>query len=460
MYSLILRGRRLIEFQKWGHLRFASPNVLSTLSSSFSSASPADGRKRNNFTVAYLVDSLGFTTKLAESILRKVTSEAKGDPDSVLNLLKSHGFRDSHISTIISNYPRLLLLDAEKSLAPNLKFLHSRGASTSELTEILSKVPKILGMKGDKAVGRYYDFVKDIIEADKSSNYEMSCLSALPEGSRQENIIRNVLVLRRLGVPQKLLFSLLISCSHIVSGKDRFEESLKKVVEMGFDPRTSKFVEALRIVYQMSDKTVEDKVNLYKRLGFAVEDVWEMFKKYPFLLAISEKNILNSFETFMRLAFTRDEFVRMMFRKYPFSLAYSERKIINIFETFLGLGVTRDEFATMIMSSPQCIGFSAEALKRKTEFLVKKMNWPLKALVSRPQVYNYSMEKMIVPRSNVIGALMSRRLLRDGVSEIPPPLPSVFACTDQAFLNRYVLKVDDKELVAELMAIFNADRAS
>ncbi|KAF3533066.1 hypothetical protein DY000_02041571 [Brassica cretica] len=410
MYSLILRGRRLIEFQKWGHLRFASPNVLSCLSNSFSSA---DGRKVNNFTVAYLVDSLGFTTKLAESIWRKVTSEAKGDPDSVLDLLKSHGFRDSHISTIISNYPQLLLLDTEKSLSPNLKFLQSRGAPSSELAEILSKVPKILGMKGDKAVGRYYDFVKDIIEADKSSNYEMSCLS-LPEGSRQENIIRNVLVLRRLGVPQKLLFSLLISCSHIVSGKDRFEESLKKVVEMGFDPRTSKFVEALRIVYQMSDKTVEDKVNLYKRLGFSVEDVWEMFKKYPFLLAISEKNIMNSFETFMRLAFTRDEFVRM------------------------------------VKHCPQCIGLSSELVTKKTEFLVNTMIWTVEDVVSNPAAFGYSLEKRIVPRCNVIKALVFKG---NGI----PSVGYVLVCTDEVFLNRYVRKHDDKELVAELMAIFTGE---
>ncbi|KAL0888907.1 hypothetical protein Bca101_012890 [Brassica carinata] len=307
MYSLIRHGRNSLELQKWLHLRFAvnllqnesafspnpSPNALSSLSNSFSSPSAAasdvsslrDGRKGNNFTVSYLVHSLGFTTKLAESIWTKVSSEGKANPDSVLNLLRSHGFTDSQISTIITNYPRLLILDSEKSLAPNLKFLQSRGASTSELTEIVSNVPRILGMRWHKAVGRYYDFVKDIIEADKCSNYEMSCLS-LPEGTSQENIIRNVLALRRLGVPQRLLFSLLTSNFHVVSGKERFEESLKKVVGMGFDPATSKFVKALCVIYQMSDKTTEEKVSLYRKLGFSTGDVWEIFKKNPLFLAL------------------------------------------------------------------------------------------------------------------------------------------------------------------------------
>ncbi|KAF8117685.1 hypothetical protein N665_0008s0040 [Sinapis alba] len=345
MYSLILHGRRLIEFQKWRHLR-STLDHWPSLSNSFSSAADADGRKGNNFTVDYLVESLGFTTKLAESVWRKATSE----------------------------------------------------------------------VKGDIAVGRYYDFVKDIVEADKSSNYEMSCLS-LPEGTRQENIIRNVLVLRRLGVPQKLLFSLLVSCSHIVSGKERFEESLKKVVEMGFVPRTSKFVEALRIVYQMSGKKIEDKVNLYKKLGFTVEDVWEMFKKYPFLLAISEKNIFNSFEAFMRLAFTRDEFVRM------------------------------------VKHCPQCIGLSSELVTKKTEFLLKTRIWSLEDVVSNPAVFGYSLEKRIVPRYNVIKALIIKG---GGI----PSVGYILVCTDEVFLNRYVRKHNDKELVAELMAIFTGDRAS
>ncbi|CAL9237828.1 unnamed protein product, partial [Arabidopsis halleri] len=46
--------------------------------------------------------------------------------------------------------------------------------------------------------------------------------------------------------------------------------------------------------------------------------------------------------------------------------------------------------------------YSAESVKKKTEFLVKKMNWPLKAVVSNPSILGYSMEKRIVPRCNII----------------------------------------------------------
>ncbi|CAH8300400.1 unnamed protein product [Eruca vesicaria subsp. sativa] len=424
MFSLIIRGRKSPELHKWRNL-VVSVNFLA-FSSSFSSASAAadvslqDGQKGNNFTVSYLVKSLGFTTKLAESILRKVSSDDahKGNPDSVLSLLSSHGFTSPQISTIIKTYPRLLLLDAESSLAPKLRFLTSRGASTSELTEILSKVPKILGIKKDKALSRYFDFVREIIVADKSS---LKLSHSLSEGSAQGNKLRNVLVLRDMGVPQRLLLPLLISNHHACCGKEKFEETLKKVVEMGFEPTTFRFVEALRMLYQLSDKTIEEKLSFYKKLGFSVREVWEMFKKNPSFLPLSEKNILNSIEA------------------------------------YLGLGFTRDEFVMLVKCHPQCFNYSAELVKKKTEFLVKDMNWPVKAVVSNPTVLGYNLEKRTIPRCNVIKALMSEGFLG---SELPS-LGSVLVCTDRAFLKRYVMKHgDDKTLVAKLMAIFTGVHVS
>ncbi|CAF1723198.1 BnaC09g13900D [Brassica napus] len=313
MASLILHGRRwLIELQKLLHSRFAVNIVQSAYP--FSSAATVS-RKGHNFTVStYLVESLGFTTKLAEAISRRVSFNDKCNPDSVLNLFSTLGFTDSQISTIITGYPHVLIADSETCLGPKLKFLKSRGASTSELAE--------------------------------------------------ENKIRNISVLRELGMPQNLLFSLLASHdSH-----------------------------AQLVFYAFSDRTIEAKV--YKRLGFSVNDVWAIFKKRPNFLKYSDKNIADSVETFLELGFSRDEFVMIM-------------------------------------------------------------NWPIKAVVSKPVVLGLSIEKRIVRRCNVIKALMTKGLLG---SELPS-VSSVLYCTNDMFLERYVMKHDvDEQLVAELMGIFRAAR--
>ncbi|CAH8256177.1 unnamed protein product [Arabidopsis lyrata] len=418
MYSLILHGRRSVELQKWRNLSVSVPNASSffnlfSFATTAAHLSPRVGRKGKDFTFSYLVDSLGLPKKLAESISRKVSFEDKGNPDSVLSLFRCQGFTDSQISSMIEIYPRLLILDAEKSLGPKLQFLQSREASSFELTQIVSKVPEILGKKGDKTISVYYDFIKDTLH-DKSFKYEKLCHS-FPPGNL-ENKIRNVSVLRELGMPHKLLFSLLISDSQPVCGKEKFEGTLKKVVEMGFDPTTGKFVEALNVIYKMNEKTIEERFNLYKSLGFDAGDVWSSFKKWPISLRVTEKKMLDSIET------------------------------------FLGLGFSRDEFAKMVKHFPPCIGLSTEMVKKKTEFLVKKMNWPLKALVSNPAVLGYSLEKRIVPRGNVIKALMSKGLIGNEL----PSISCVLMCSKLVFLNRYVENHEDKQLVTELMAIYRA----
>uniref|UniRef100_A0A1J3J1K9 Transcription termination factor 3, mitochondrial n=1 Tax=Noccaea caerulescens TaxID=107243 RepID=A0A1J3J1K9_NOCCA len=459
MYSLILHGRRLIELQNCRHLISAAQNQnpFFAFSSCFSSAAVTveDVGKGKTFTVSYLVDSLGLSTKLARSISKRVSIEDKGNPDSVLKLFRSHGFTDSQISDIIKDYPLLLIADAEKSLAPKLQFLQSIGASTSELTEIVSTVPKILGKKGGNTISVYYDFVKEIIEADKSFNHKTLRHSSLPQGSRQENKLRNVLVLRELGVPHEVLFPLLISDHPLVCGEGKFEESLKKVVEMGFDPKTSRFIQALRVVQRLSNKSIEEKVDVYKKLGFSVNDVWGMFKKWPVSLTHSEKKISQTFETLKKCGLHEDE-ILSAFKKFPQCISYSEQTIENSIGTLLGQGFSRDELTMMFKRYPQCIGLSAESMKKKTEFLVKEMNWPLKAVALFPQVFGLNMEKRVVPRCNVIKALMSKGFLG---SELPS-MASVLAITDEAFLNKYVTKHSDKKLVAVLMSIFTGDCVS
>ncbi|CAN6864293.1 unnamed protein product [Brassica oleracea] len=457
MFSLILHGRRSIELQ----LCRNSIDLVNLLrnASAFSSdvSSLQSGRKGKTFTVSYLVHSLGLTRKLSETISTKVNLEDKGNPDSVLSLLRSHGFTDSQLSSIVTNYPRLLTADAEGSLSPKLKFLKSRGASSSELSETLSKVPRILGVKKEKSISVYYDFVRDVIEADKSSKYVKLRPSSLPHGSQQENKLRNVSALRDLGVPQRLLLPLLISDHQLLCGNEKFKESLKKVVEMGFDPTTSKFVKALRIVQRYSSKAVEDKVSFYVELGFDVKDVWAMFKKYPPFLNNSEKKkkITRGFETMKKCGLLEDEELRSVVKMFPQCLGFSEENILNSVETFLGLGFSRDEIAMMVKRLPASIGYSGETVKKKTEFVVKEMSWPLKAVALFPQVLGLSMEKRIVPRCNVIKALISKGLIK---SELLPPLSSALVCTDQDFLKRYVRKHDeDEEFVAELMAIFTGE---
>ncbi|CAF2076249.1 unnamed protein product [Brassica oleracea] len=62
----------------------------------------------------------------------------------------------------------------------------------------------------------------------------------------------------------------------------------------------------------------------------------------------------------------------------------------------------------MVKCFPQCITYSTMVVKEKVKFVVKQMNWPVKAVSLFPRVVGYSMDKRIVPWCNVIKALMSK----------------------------------------------------
>ncbi|CAH2065113.1 unnamed protein product [Thlaspi arvense] len=257
MFSLILHGRRSVEMQKWRNLRVSAKLLQNAFAFSSSSANAGDVSTRGNtFTVSYLVESLGLTRKLAESISKKISFEDKLNPDSVLNLLRSH---------------------------------------------------------------------------------------------------------------------------------EKFEETLKKVIDMGFDPTKSQFVEALHVVYEMSDKTIEEKVNVYKRLGFSEEDVWKIFKKWPFFLKFSEKKIMKTFETLKNCGLTEEEVLSVL-KSRPQCIRDSEKKILDSIETFAGLGFSRDDSKMMIKRFPQCLGYSAESMEKKFEFLHVKLVPELMAIFTEHRI--------------------------------------------------------------------------
>jgi len=67
----------------------------------------------------------------------------------------------------------------------------------------------------------------------------------LPQG-KQDNVIRDVFILKQLGVPQELLILL-------INGKEEAKKAIKEVIEKGFDPTTLKIFQALRVFYVLRD---------------------------------------------------------------------------------------------------------------------------------------------------------------------------------------------------------------
>ncbi|KAJ9189028.1 hypothetical protein P3X46_000370 [Hevea brasiliensis] len=270
-----------------GILPFHSLFVIRSFSSRVSS-----NLNDHSFTVSFLINSCGLTLKSAQSVSKKICFKTLERPDSVLRLLREHGFTNSHISKIAMIRPNVLLLHPERTILPKLEFLCSIGASRSDLSVIVSRNPDLLNRSIKQNLIPHYHILKSILLSDVKA---IKCLKNLVKTSivlSQNDFFANLSLLRGLGIPQSSTSFLVIHYPHVMCVKAfSFAEGVKKVIKIGFDPSKLQFVRALQVLLGIKQKTWEDKIEPFRRWGLSEEEILSIFRKNPLCMGLSEKNI-------------------------------------------------------------------------------------------------------------------------------------------------------------------------
>ncbi|KAA0034109.1 transcription termination factor MTERF5 [Cucumis melo var. makuwa] len=74
---------------------------------------------------------------------------------------------------------------------------------------------------------------------------------------------------------------------------DRMINAVKRVKELGIEPKAPMFVYAVFVRLSMSDSTWKKKVTVMKSLGWSENEIFTAFKKDPNYLACSEEKMRN-----------------------------------------------------------------------------------------------------------------------------------------------------------------------
>ncbi|XP_021672324.2 transcription termination factor MTERF15, mitochondrial isoform X2 [Hevea brasiliensis] len=272
-----------------GILPFYSLFVIRFLLSSTSS-----NLNEHSFIVSYLINSCGLTLKSAQSISKRICFETTERPDSVLRLLREHGFTNSHISKIVKSWPRVLLAQPEKTLLPKFEFLRSLGVSSSDMAIIVSRNPFLLARSIERYLIPRCEVLKSLLVSDEKV---VTALKRMGRTFSQNSFSNNLAYLRGLGVPHSFISHLVTQCPSIMCQEvGKFAEGVKKVMKLGFDPSKVTFVEAVRVFYTMTHKTWEHKMEVYRRWGLSEDEIWLIFRKHPTCLARSEKKIMGTMD--------------------------------------------------------------------------------------------------------------------------------------------------------------------
>ncbi|KAK9923671.1 hypothetical protein M0R45_032078 [Rubus argutus] len=272
----------------------------SSNSSFLGSVKPRGGKDRS-FTVTYLTNSFGFSPELALTLSKshRVRFESAEKPDSVIKLLKLYGLSHTHVSEIVKKRPKLLLLNAEKTLLPKLEFLGSIGISGTELARLLCFNPTILTLSLEGNLRPCYDISKTLrIPKEKLpyflNNFRRNSIRIL------SIVAGNISLLRAHDVPESS-FPLWqpIYFTALCSDSEKVEANIKKVISMGFHPSYTTFMKALYVISAMDASKWEQKMECYSKWGLTEDDVLLAFKKNPLFMSLSEKNLSSKMDFYL-----------------------------------------------------------------------------------------------------------------------------------------------------------------
>ncbi|KAK1318667.1 hypothetical protein QJS10_CPB04g00426 [Acorus calamus] len=227
-----------------------------------SESTPTD--PKSSLTVSYLISSCGLSPEAAIKASKWVTLKNTKNADLVLDCLRNHGFESTHIAKVIGRRPDLLKLHPERTLRPKMDFLMRSHSVTRSLE---NQIIPCFGFLDD-LVGTQ----ENVIAAINRSAYIMC-------SSRQKRL-----------VPNASMFCMV--------DPDRFRTSVVAVHGMGFNPLSTRFVEAVRAIL-ISKSGWDEKYELCRSLGWSDVDFMSAFRMCPQFKLSSEKKIKRVFEFFV-----------------------------------------------------------------------------------------------------------------------------------------------------------------
>ncbi|XP_042508466.1 uncharacterized protein LOC122084353 [Macadamia integrifolia] len=310
--------------------------------SSLRSISSKPSINANPFVVSYLISSCGLSPAAAISASKKVSFGSSDRPDSVISLFRNHGFTEAQISSLISRCPSLLVAKPTKNLLPKLQFFHSFGISSPTIAKILSKDPSVLCSSLENKIIPAFNFLKSLV-----GNVE-NVVTGLKRQPRTinhlQNVARNMEIMRENGVPESNIVSLLTNYpSTMRISNDRFKKIVEDIQQMGFGPSKYLFVLALHVLTSMNKSTWKQKLEAYRRWGFSENEIRMAFRRYPWFLMLSEKNIMSHMDLFVnKLGWERAVIIR-----YPQLLAFSLENTIlprcSVLRVLILKGLVRED---------------------------------------------------------------------------------------------------------------------
>jgi mTERF domain-containing protein len=158
------------------------------------------------------------------------------------------------------------------------------------------------------------------------------------------------------------------------------------------------------------ERVIKPNIALLHHCGLSVRDIVRLFSVRARVLQFRPENI-------KKLVLRAEELgvpcsSRMFWQAVVLVSNTTEEKVVSRLEVLKStLGCHESEIATAVSKMPSILGLSEESLHRKIRFLINEVGLEPQYIVQRPALFAFSLEKRLVPRHNVMKALLAKGLL-------------------------------------------------
>ncbi|KAK9912680.1 hypothetical protein M0R45_036531 [Rubus argutus] len=257
---------------------------------------------QQKFTVNYLINSCGLSPEGAVLASKRFKLRSPEKADSVLAVLRKHGFSKTQISKVVRSLPEIIGADPEKTLLPKLEYLNSLGTSREDIVSTLASSPSVLGRSLEKAIIPYYDSLRSVLSDKDVVAVFKRCSWMFPN----KNVVPNIMLLREL-------------------------VSVSAMVALGCKNSKSTMNRSRQI--------------FMSRWGWSEDDVLSAFMKYPKCMIVSEKKLMQV----MDFLVNKMGWSSRMIAKHPLVWSFSLDKRItprcSVVKVLLSKGFIKENFS-------------------------------------------------------------------------------------------------------------------
>ncbi|KAG5561015.1 hypothetical protein RHGRI_004140 [Rhododendron griersonianum] len=250
-----------------------------------------------SFTIDDIITSCGLSDRF------RVLCKSSEKPNAVLKLLSDYGFSQTQVETMVSKYPRILSCSVEKILKPKIDFLRSVGLSETEFLGVVTTCPRLFTRS---LKNHLVPIVEFLITSFGSRDNAVLVIKRYPFilVNSSKRLVPNLSTLRNLGIPQSKISNMM---ANVIGGRViactkpcRFSKVVSTAMEMGFDPLSLAFKNAVSAMLFCPGSTWEEKLVFYKTLGFSDEETLDIFRFNPSFISRSEEVIRGPVEFYVK----------------------------------------------------------------------------------------------------------------------------------------------------------------